>query len=263
MTPAQPPCARLPLRFDADAMRAAVVALPREAWQAHFNTGYYNGDWSGVALRSFDDAPMPLAPGTGEASDTAHCDAFWRGQLGMLQTVLRSARLLRLGPGASIHEHRDYDLGMPEGDLRVHIPIVTDAQVDFLLDGLRVPMQEGECWFLDLSRPHRVDNHGGSERIHLVVDCRPSPWLAAQIEAGLSDTPARQPSRGNAAFAAFCAHVHADHVLEASLAAHRDGEAFVQAVLALAAATGHRFGEQDVRAAMAQGRRDWIEQWLV
>ena len=263
MTPALPPCARLPLRFDTDAMRAALCALPQEAWQAHFNTGYYNGDWSGIALRTFDDAPLPLAPGTGEARDTAYCDAFWRGQLARLRTGLRSVRLLRLGPGASIHEHRDYDLGMPDGDLRVHIPIVTDAQVDFQLDGLRVPMREGECWFVDLSRPHRVDNHGGSERIHLVVDCRPSPWLAAQIEAGFCDTPARQPSRGNAGFAAFCAHVHADPALESSLAAYRDGQAFVQAVLALAAATGHRFGEQDVRAAMAQGRRDWIEQWLV
>lgn len=244
-------------------MRAAVAALPRDAWQPHFNTGYYSGDWSGVALRTFDDAPVPLAPGTGTARDTAHCDAFWRDQLARLQTGLRSARLLRLGPGASIREHRDYDLGTPDGDLRVHIPIVTDAQVDFLLDGLRVPMQAGECWFLDLSRPHRVDNHGGCERIHLVVDCQPSAWLAAQIDAGFPATPASQPSRGNEAFAAFRAHVHADPALQAMLAEHQDSEAFVHAVLTLAADTGHRFGEQDVRAAIAQGRRDWIEQWLV
>jgi hypothetical protein len=263
MTAASPPCVRLPLRFDADAMRAAVAALPQDAWQPHFNTGYYNGDWSGVALRSFDDAPLPLAPGSGAARDTAHCDGFWRDQLARLQTGLRSARLLRLGPGASIHEHRDYDLGTPEGDLRVHIPIVTDAQVDFLLDGLRVPMQAGECWFLDLSRPHRVDNHGGCERIHLVVDCRPSLWFAAQIDAGSPDTPASLPSRGNEAFAAFRDHVHADPALQALLDGHQDSRTFVHAVLALAADTGHRFGEQDVRAAMAQGRRDWAEQWLV
>jgi hypothetical protein len=37
----------------------------------------------------------------------------------------------------------------------------------------------------------------------------------------------------------------------------------VHAVLALAADTGHRLGEQDVHAAIAQGRRDWAEQWLV
>jgi hypothetical protein len=57
-------------------MREAVAALPQDAWQPHFNTGCYNGDCSGVALRTFDDAPSPLAPGSGAVSDTAHCDAF-------------------------------------------------------------------------------------------------------------------------------------------------------------------------------------------
>ncbi|HEV2682451.1 MAG TPA: aspartyl/asparaginyl beta-hydroxylase domain-containing protein [Rhodanobacter sp.] len=263
MTSTLPPYARLPLRFDAEALRTAVIALPEDAWQPHFNTGYYDGDWSGVALRAFDDALLPLAPGSGEVRNTAHCDAFWNAQLARLETDLRSARLLRLGPGGCIREHHDYDLGRPDGDLRVHIPIVTDAQMDFLLDGRRVPMQVGECWFLDLSRPHRVENHGGCARIHLVVDCRPSPWLAAQIAAGIPATPTSQPSRGNEAFAAFRTHVHADPALEAMLADHHDTETFLHAVLALATETGHRFGREDVRAAMAQGRRDWIEQWLV
>ena len=258
-----PPFARLPLRFDVDALRSAVAALPSEAWLPHFNTGYYEGDWSGIALRSHEDAFTPLAPGQGRTQPTAYCDAFWQGQLARLETGLHSARLLRLGPGGCIREHRDYDLGQPDGDLRIHVPIVTDAQVDFLLDGRRVPMQAGECWFLDLSRPHRVENHGGVARVHLVVDCGRSPWIEEQILAGLVDTPPSQPSRGSEAFASFRAYVHAHPALEVELAAHEDTESFLAAVLASATDAGYRFSREEVCVAMAQGRRDWSEQWRV
>ena len=262
MTPVLPPCARLPLRFDADALRVAVAVLPEDAWQPHFNTGYYEGDWSGIALRAFDDALLPLVSGRGEPRATGHCDAFWSGQLARLETELRGARLLRLGAGGRIREHCDYDLGQPDGDLRVHIPIVTDSQVEFLLDGRQIPMQAGECWFLDLSRPHRVENHGGVERIHLVVDCRRSAWIETQIAVGLADTPPSRPSLGSEAFAAFRTMVHADPELQAELAELGDNEAFLDAVLAHAAGTGHRFSREDLHAAMAQGRREWRAQWL-
>ena len=254
-----PALARLPLRFDAARLQAAVAALPAQAWQAHFNSGYYEGEWSGVPLLAPADAATPLAPGRGAPGAGAYCDAFWRAQLSRLQAPMRSARLLRLGPGARIREHRDYDLGLPDGDLRLHVPVATDACVEFLLDGRRVPMRPGECWFLDLSLPHRVDNSGGQDRIHLVLDCRRSPWLLAQIAAGLDDTPPCLPGRGAAALAAFRAHVHADAALEASLASHRDMDAFVEATLA--AAANFRFDRDDLLAAMAEGRRAWRSQW--
>ena len=256
-----PPFSRLPLRFDVDPLRGALALLPSDAWRPHFNTGYYEGDWSGIALRAHDDAFTPLAPGQGEARPTAHCDAFWQAQLARLDTALHSARLLRLGPGGRIREHRDYDLGGDDGDLRIHVPIVTDERVDFLLDGRKVPMQAGECWFLDLSRPHRVENHGGLARIHLVVDCARSPWIEAQIDAGLADTPPSQPSRGSEAFAAFRAHVHAHPALEDELATLTDTEAFLDAVLASASEAGFGFEREEVRVAMAQARRDWVRQW--
>lgn len=256
-----PPFSRLPLRFDVDALRGALALLPSDAWRPHFNTGYYEGDWSGIALRAHDDAFTPLAPGQGEARPTAHCDAFWQAQLARLDTALHSARLLRLGPGGRIREHRDYDLGGDDGDLRIHVPIVTDERVDFLLDGRKVPMQAGECWFIDLSRPHRVENHGGLARIHLVVDCARSPWIEAQIDAGLADTPPSQPSRGSEAFAAFRAHVHAHPALEDELATLTDTEAFLDAVLASASEAGFGFEREEVRVAMAQARRDWVRQW--
>ncbi|MEW5835978.1 MAG: aspartyl/asparaginyl beta-hydroxylase domain-containing protein [Pseudomonadota bacterium] len=257
MTASLPPCARLPLHFDAQAMLDALSTLPPTAWEPHFNQGYYQGDWSGVALRTPVDARLSLAPGDGEARDTDYLDDFWRAQLARFRTALRSVRLLRLGPGGAIREHCDHDLGQPDADLRLHVPIVTDAQVDFLLDGARVPMRAGECWFLDLSRPHRVENHGGADRIHLVLDARPSAWLHDQIAAGSVDTPARQPSRGSLALERFGEHLGRHPALEAELAGLDDPQAFTLAVLAHAEALGLRFTAADLDAAMARRRRAW------
>ncbi len=257
-----PACARLPLRFDPEALRQAAMALPEGVWMPHFNSGYHQGDWSGVALLAHEDAPLPLVAGSGAVRPTEHCNAFWQEQLQRFATERRGARLLRLGPGGCIREHRDDDLGLPDADRRLHIPIVTDDQVDFLLDGQRVPMQPGECWFMDLSRPHRVENHGGSMRIHLVLDCRPSPWLDAQIGAGLADTPPCGPSRGSLALAGFRDWLQREPAWEAKLAALEQADAFEEQVLALAATSGHAFSREDLRAAMAQARRDWRRQWL-
>ena len=39
---------RLPLRFDAAELAREAAALADSAWLPHFNTSYYEGDWSGV-----------------------------------------------------------------------------------------------------------------------------------------------------------------------------------------------------------------------
>ena len=40
------------------------------------------------------------------------------------------------------------------------------------MDGKRhkVNMMIGECWYLDVRKPHRAINEGATERTHLVVD---------------------------------------------------------------------------------------------
>lgn len=82
-------------------------------------------------------------------------DERWQMALRDWPLEIVSARLLRLGPGGRIHEHRDYDLGGPDADLRLHVPLLSAPGVDFWLDGQIMPMAAGECWFLDLARPHR------------------------------------------------------------------------------------------------------------
>ena len=262
-TPPLPICSRLPLRFELAPLLDALGRIDESAWQGHFNTGYYEGDWSGVALVAPDDAPLPLAPGQGTPvrSGWWQREAAWNDLLDAFHTTVRSARLLRLGPGSRIHEHCDPDLGMPGSDLRLHVPLLSPAGVEFLVDGLQVPMQPGQCWFLDLSRPHRVDNPGPGERIHLVLDCQPNAWLLGLIEQGLPDTPALRPGRAEQAFARFRELVEQDAQLARRLRELTDVGEFQRAAVALGAEHDLYFSEAEVRAAMRQGKQAWNDQW--
>lgn len=262
-TPPLPVCSRLPLRFELAPLLEALARVDAGAWQGHFNTGYYEGDWSGVALITPEDAPLPLAPGQGapRRSGWWQQEAAWNDLLGAFHTTVRSARLLRLGPGSRIHEHCDPDLGLPGSDLRLHVPLLSPPGVEFLVDSLQVPMRPGECWFLDLSRPHRVDNPGPGERIHLVLDCQPNDWLLAAVHQGLPDTPALQPGRAVQAFAEFRRQVEGDAVLARQLQGLTDVRDFIRETLRLGAELGLPFAEAEVRAAMRQGKQAWSEQW--
>jgi aspartyl/asparaginyl beta-hydroxylase (cupin superfamily) len=104
--------------------------------------------------------------------------------LQQFQCPLQAVRLMRLAAGSQIHEHRDHDLAAETGMARLHIPVVTNDRVDFRLNGTRVVMQPGECWYLRLSDPHSVDNQGEHDRIHLVLDAEVNDWLRELLLAG-------------------------------------------------------------------------------
>jgi aspartyl/asparaginyl beta-hydroxylase (cupin superfamily) len=164
-----------------------VAALDESEWIAHFNQAYYEGDWSGVALRSVGGLTKMLFSDPSRRDqivDTELVDRCPRLAAAMraFHCRLDVVRLLRLGPGASIREHRDIDLGYEIGEVRIHVPITTSPEVTFSLDGSPVDMRAGEAWYLDLSLPHRVDNAGDGARVHLVVDCYLNDWLREMLE---------------------------------------------------------------------------------
>src|SRR6266567_1790712 len=174
------------LNFDPSPLQADVELLLPGDWVAHFNTGYYEGEWLGIALRSAGGLPDQLYPdpnARGPILDTPvreRCQNL-RKVIANLECPVKSARLLKLAPGGSIKEHRDYDLGFEEGEIRLHIPIVTSPQVEFFLGGERLEMKEGECWYLNVNLPHSVDNRSSVDRIHLVIDCGVNGWLRALL----------------------------------------------------------------------------------
>ncbi|MCU1356028.1 MAG: Aspartyl/asparaginyl beta-hydroxylase [Acidimicrobiales bacterium] len=184
---------RLDLDVDAQALAVEVARLPDDAWLPHFNQRLYDGDWSGVALRTIGGRPGSLYPDPNASGSWA--DAPVLGQLPRVAATLDriacpllSARLLRLGPGASVDGHTDLDLSYDDGELRLHIPITTGPGACFLVEGQLVEMAAGECWYVDLTRVHAVRNDGPGPRVHLVVDCTVDPWM--------SDALGFRPPRG-------------------------------------------------------------------
>lgn len=257
----RPAFSRLPVTVNLPLLLQALAAIGEDSWRGHFNSAYHSGDWSGVALISAADALSELSCGRGQPLHRAawSADSRWHAALRDWPLDIVSARLLRLGPGARIHEHRDYDLGGADADLRLHVPLLSPPEVDFWLDQQRIPMLAGECWFLDLSRPHRVDNRGAEPRIHLVIDCRPSPWLEQAIISGLRSTPAASTEQSD--FERFRQQVHSDPELARLLQGLHQVEAFIERAQALGVEQGLHFTPEELRAAMRRGRRQWREQW--
>ncbi|MGC5703853.1 aspartyl/asparaginyl beta-hydroxylase domain-containing protein [Pseudomonas sp. NFXW11] len=260
----RPAYSRLPVQLDLVLLLEALAGVDADHWQEHFNHDYYLGQWSGVALISAADA-VGLAPGRQvPLQRPAWCDEpRWQRALQPLAVELVSARLLRLGPGSRILEHCDPDLSGEQADLRLHVPLLSPPAVDFMLDGQRMPLAAGECWFLDLARPHSVSNADSVERIHLVLDCRPGPWLEQAIRDGVATTPTPGNGQAAEAFAAFRQWVTQDPQLCRRLQAETDTQAFIALSLELAAERGWLFDADEVRSAMSRGRRQWQQQWLL
>ena len=96
---------------------------------------------------------------------------------------MRSVRLMRLTPGSLIKEHTDLELSVEEGTARIHVPVATNSQVEFYLNGSRVVMDAGSAWYLRLSDPHRVHNKGDSDRVHMVIDAVADDWIRTVFES--------------------------------------------------------------------------------
>jgi len=165
---------RLPLVCDLAGLQADLDAVAPSHWHPHFNTGYYDGDWSGVPLRGQPGIHVPLYtdPTRSDFADTeamARCTSV-PTLLDSIPGRLESVRFLRLAVGSVIHEHRDPGLRVEDGVFRLHIPVRTNPDVDFRVDGQQVTMAEGECWYMNFDLPHALANRGTSDRVHLVVD---------------------------------------------------------------------------------------------
>jgi hypothetical protein len=170
------PVVKLPITFDTERLKQDLAGLKESAYVEHFNKQQFSGDWSVLPLRSIGGLATHIYPDptkTGSYADTvylAQCPYFQEIIRGF-GTAVESARLLRLGAGSIITEHRDYKLGFEDGEIRLHIPIVTHPDVDIFLNKERVEMHEGECWYLNFNLPHALNNRSPIDRVHLVIDC--------------------------------------------------------------------------------------------
>ncbi len=175
---------QLPFQFDASRMYQEVLNIEQD-WRAHFNTGAYQGSWSGLSLRApggrLDNILTEQLGGESHFENTPLLNQcpYIKSVLQSLECPQTSVRLLKLEHGTIVKEHTDAGLNFEEGEARLHIPVYTHELVDFYLDGDRLNMQVGECWYINASLPHRLSNQSPVDRIHLVIDCMVNDWLTA------------------------------------------------------------------------------------
>jgi len=172
---------KLPFRFDTGKLKLDLDSVLPSDWLPHYNADDYEGDWSVASLRSVSGAQdVPYSSTMPDiCRDTpllSRCPyiAELLAQFNCDKTVVR---FMRLAAGAVIKEHADSALSLEHGEARLHVPVVTNAGVEFYLNGSRVDMKEGECWYLDFTLPHRIVNGGDTPRTHLVIDCKLNDWL--------------------------------------------------------------------------------------
>ena len=79
------------------------------------------------------------------------------------------ANLVRLQSAGAITEHTDNNFSLVHSH-RVHLPIITNAEVGFSVGNETINMKEGELWEINNRRLHTVNNAGSEDRVHLILD---------------------------------------------------------------------------------------------
>jgi len=241
-----------PFRFDIERLKGGLAKVQPHEWVQHYNSQDYGGIWRGVALRSRTGSTGDLLAMTSlRFTDTELLERcpYFREVLSVFQFPLKAVRLLSLAPDSFIREHSDHALGYDDGEIRVHIPIQTNPGVEFYVSGERLLLEEGHSYFVNVNLPHRVNNRGTSDRIHLVIDGEVNEWVHAlfrQAESEGRGIPRCRLPSGNVDD--FRRRVLADEGLQTKLRSWEDRPKFAAAVLDLGKELGFEFHEGDVDA---------------
>ncbi|CAM1363168.1 Aspartyl/Asparaginyl beta-hydroxylase [Tenacibaculum sediminilitoris] len=172
---------KLPFFFDASKLLFDYSLVMNQNWVPHFNTSGYKGEWKAIPLYApkgnasniyaFQQSNEAIL----ETPLMSNCNYF-KEVISSFECPILSARLLRLNVGAEIKPHRDYKLGYEDGNFRIHIPIITNNNIQFILNDEKITMLPGECWYTNVNYVHSVSNHGKKDRIHLVIDAERNEW---------------------------------------------------------------------------------------
>ena len=258
------PWTKLPMHFDPAGLRADLESISPEAWKMHFNSADFDGSWSGVSLRSTSGRVDDIVPGTAGPSayvDTPLMERCFnlRAAVAAFRMPLKSVRLLRLHAGSQVKEHRDRDLGLKDGEVRIHVPVITSEQVEFIVAGRQLRLRAGEAWYVDFSQPHRIDNAGTDDRVHLILDGELNDWARNLLARSAREiaTESSEPA-GLTAWRSFEKRVFADPALASRLRhAGQAGDLLLETVAA-GRELGFAFKLADVESVYHRNREEWI-----
>lgn len=180
---------KLPVRFCAETLAAEVRALPADAWVPHpqkFEGNEYVPLVTPAGLITNEFAgPMGTTPFLRQCP-------YLMEVMAALDCVWGRTRLMGLGPGGTVPEHIDTNYYW-RTHVRVHVPIITNPQVDFTCGGTTLQMAAGECWLLDTFQNHKVENRGTEQRVHLVLDTVGGERLWDLVAASRQSEGAAEP----------------------------------------------------------------------
>jgi hypothetical protein len=173
---------QLPFQFDVQKMQEELQQLTAKAWQLHYQKLHYEGEWKALPLRSIGGRPdhIIISPENDpDYQDTVFLkeSPYFSKLLTQFDCPLLAVRLLKLNAGAIIKEHTDSDVCFEKGEVRFHVPVLTNEKVEFYLDKERMYLQEGECWYMNFNLPHSIINNSNTDRVHLVIDAKVNDWV--------------------------------------------------------------------------------------
>lgn len=175
---------------DISALRAAVLALPEQVWEAE-NAGKPNRFGALDATRHIIFRFVSSLTDWRESYERP----IWADWQGMIQPVMDAVAaaygyesaafprvmLAKMAPGGIIKPHRDANPAA-KWPHKVHVPLLTNDEVDFFVDGVAYHFAEGEAVEVNNMGIHAVQNRGSTDRIHLIFECfdldQPAPhWV--------------------------------------------------------------------------------------
>ncbi|MBV7530605.1 aspartyl/asparaginyl beta-hydroxylase domain-containing protein [Chitinophaga sp. sic0106] len=176
---------QLPFLFSPEALLQDLHHCLSQPWSPHFHQENYSGEWSSISLRSASGNSGDILSHAGQTfQNTALLQhtPYFSYILDCFKCPLEGVRLLQLKSGSTIKPHKDIAASYEEGNLRIHVPVITHPDVLFLLDGEKLPMQAGECWYANFNLTHEVINNSPVDRVHLVIDALRNEWTDELFE---------------------------------------------------------------------------------
>jgi hypothetical protein len=157
--------------------------------------------WQAISIRGYsDEVEDILKPGVLKTEGTDKglrwTNLYEQSELLPIKEILshipaefERVRVMRLRSGTKISKHTDkVDKSIKEGKLvRLHVPLKTGPNVTMTLwkgkNAYSYNLEQGKYYYVDVSKPHAVDNSEDYDRLHLVIDCYMNPRLENVISA--------------------------------------------------------------------------------
>lgn len=166
--------------YDVSKLEQELQIALKSNWVNHFNSKDYDGAWKSISLRSASGSSSDIYS---NYTDQPFKDTPLLEELPYIKSILadwkcekETVRFLALYPGSEIKPHKDPGCSYEDGNFRLHIPILTNNEVDFIVANENHKLVPGACWYMDFSKEHSVKNSGDTVRIHLVIDCLRNEW---------------------------------------------------------------------------------------